>query len=167
MPGTIFSLSNLLPQPTQYVCVCACVCVCVCKCACVCVCACGCCSAIVRIFWISSVLFETHSPHGDHREVVFLKRSAALCHVWSSVNVKPHTPCYCLYLASQIGLALHIHWHLFFTDDTISEYWPLFMANHEFTFVSFIHSVLWTNSESLLKIHLWGRPRNMLTDIRS
>ncbi len=127
----------LAPSSARVICflsplfVCVCVCVCVCVRVCVCVCA-----AIVRIFWMSSLLFETHLPHSDHRDVVFLKRSAALCHVWSSVNVKPHTARYCLYLASQICLALGIHWHLFFTDDTVSEIWPFFhqpiMSSHCF-----------------------------------
>ena len=51
-------------------------------CACSCAHVCMCCAAIARIFWMSSLLFETHSPHSDHRDVVFFKkRSAALCHV--------------------------------------------------------------------------------------
>lgn len=67
---------------------------------------------------MSRLRFKTHLPSGrPQRCGVFKKSSAALCHVWSGMNAKPHTAQHCLYLAGQICRTLGIHQHLCFIHD--------------------------------------------------
>ncbi len=72
-----------------------------------CVCMRGCHS--LNLLHVEPPIWNPLTTQWPQRCGVFKNRSAALCHVWSRVNVKPHTSCYFLYLASQICLAQGIH----------------------------------------------------------